>query len=227
MIPVKDFTPETLQLIGALALEHSSADDSLTFYLTVLHSRDFVLGYPLFAELFFGRKVDLLREAVAHARSGSADAEGVPDSEYESLLKALSELKVLGQRRNDIMHGVVCLPELPGDTALLRRPNKKGKGEVLDNRSLAKLLADFRTVMGKVALGFVRIMSDQRRRERRAAAARSGSIVRSSTRLFRTKVGGKEVDVLRSRTQVERKTSSTSEIQARKRRETPEMLDEK
>ena len=108
VIPVEDFPPETLQLIGALALEHSSADDSLTFFLTVYHSRHFTLGYALFAELFFGRKVDLLREALFHARSGPADPEGLPDSEYAELLKYLSELKALGQRRNDIMHGAVC-----------------------------------------------------------------------------------------------------------------------
>jgi hypothetical protein len=56
VIPVEDFPPETLQLIGALALYHSCADDSLTFFLTVFHSRHFTLGYPLFAELFFGAK---------------------------------------------------------------------------------------------------------------------------------------------------------------------------
>ena len=53
------------------------------------------------------------------------------------------------------MLGVVCLPELPGEPALLRRPNKKGKGELLDNASLKKLLAEFRAVMGKMTLGLV------------------------------------------------------------------------
>ena len=118
-------------------------------------------------------------------------------------------------------------PELPGDTALLRRPNKKGNGELLDNASLEELLADFRAVMGKITLGFVRIMSDQRRRERHAAAACAGTMIRSSTTLFRTKVGGKEVDVLRSRNRVEPISSdalTSKRTKPRKRRgpaETP------
>ena len=193
----------------------------LTFFLTVFHSRHFTLGYRLFAELFFGRKVDLLREAILHARSAPADPDGLPDSEYEALLNILSQLKALGQRRNDIMHGVVCLPELPGEPALQRRPNKKGKGELLDNASLKKLLAEFRAVMGKMTLGLVRIMSDQQRRQRHAAAVSPGRMIRSSTTLVRTKVGGKEVDVLRSRSWVEAMSSETLPMQSpnkRKRR---------
>ena len=63
-------------------------------------------------------------------------------------------------------------------------------------------------------MALLRMTSDQERIERTSAASRSGQIVRISTTLFPTKVGGKEIGVLRSRRSVEPKTKQ--ELPSRK-----------
>jgi hypothetical protein len=198
VIPAAEFPPKTLELIGALAIEHGSADDALTFFLTLLHSRHFSLGYPLFSEMFFGRKMDLIKDALVYFKDGAEDNDGLPVSEYESLINRLAELKSLGQRRNDVMHGVVCLPQVEGETATLRRPTRRGRGEKLDNASLEKLLEGFRRVMGQVMIGLTRIVPDLEKRRETAEKKRVGDTVRIVTRTFRADVGGKTVKVLRS-----------------------------
>lgn len=202
MISAKEFPPKTLELIGSLAIEHSAADDTLAFLLSALHSRSFSLGYPVFSEMFFGRKLDLVKDALMYFREGAEPSGGLSVSDYESLIERLAELRSLGQRRNDVMHGVVCLPQVEGETVTLRRPTRKRNGERLDNASLEKLLKSFRRAMSEVTIGLLRIVGDVEKRREEAEKKRIGDVFQISTRTFRLVVGGKTVKVLRSTRQV-------------------------
>jgi hypothetical protein len=192
-----EFPAKILRLIGAIAVEHSEADFLLTFHLSHIYCREMSLGWHIFGELFFGKKVELLRKAIRHIMPEKDEEGFLGRSEYESALDLLSQLKELSERRNSLLHGIAHI-ESDGDIAVQRHPNKKHGGVNLDERSLNQVLDDLRMLSAKLALQATRIGKDVRNRQEAKASELKGSTIQITTRSITGRIGNRTFQKLRS-----------------------------
>lgn len=191
------FPAKILRLIGAIAIEHSRADNLLTIHLSLIYCRQIALGWPLFADAFFGKKVELLKKAVAELTPEEDDPGFLPRSKYHNALDLLSKLKGVSEHRNDLMHGIVQIAD-DRDVAVLRRPNRKAGGLNLDESTLSRVLADLRTIPGELALQILAIEADVRAREQAETARLKGSKIEIRTRLVTGRIGNRSFSQPRS-----------------------------